>query len=163
MKYKILKPIIIILLILSVSVFLWNSFELFIAGFVRENYAITINDNNREKIASLLEKNTDCYEEIPPLDQAVKIEYIVLMHKDRITVHYADETTYVFFIKDAYKNPVTLYIKDEGCSVYFTSPESLEDIINACIPLALSVILVVLLIIGKRKGKENPGFVQSDF
>lgn len=145
MKYKGLKPIIIILLVLSVLAFLWNSIFLFLSGFIREHNAIKITDNNRTAVISLLKENVDCYEEVPNIEQAVKIEYLVLMHKDRITLYYSDETTYSFFIKDAYKNPFTLYIKNEGYNVYFKSSEFAADLVKAFISLALSIIFVIIL------------------
>ena len=146
LKTKHLRIITVLILIISIIFFLWSSFSLLISGFAREHNAIEINDNNIDKIIFLLEENINCYEEIPDIQQAVKIEYLVLMHKDEITVHYEDETTYNFFIKDAYQNPVILYIKNEGYNVYFNSLEFTVALIKIVISFSLSIVSTVVLL-----------------
>lgn len=140
------KIITVLVLVICIIFFLCSSFSLLISGFVRDHNAIEISDNNKDKIISLLEENINCYEEIPNIRQAVKMEYIVLMHKDEITVHYDDETTYNFFIKDAYQNPVTLYIKNEGYNVYFNSSKFIFALIKIVFSFLLSVASTVVLL-----------------
>lgn len=147
MKTKILKWIAILILILSTLFFLQSISGLLIAGFLREHHAIEINDDNRKTLVSLLEENISCYEEIPAIEQATRVEYLALMHKDKITFHYNDETTHTFFIHNAATNPFTLYIKNEGYNVYFKSSEFTSDFKKATIPFIIFLISLVPAII----------------
>ena len=125
-----------------------------LAGFTRECDTIIITDNNREKIVSLMERNVDCYKEIPDISRVKEIKHTVLMHKDELTVYYEDETTYNFFIDNAYNNPFILYIQNEGHNVYFKSSEFIVDLIKAIIPFIISVIVTIVLILKKRSNSN---------
>lgn len=122
---------------------------IFLAGFTRECDTIIITDNNREKIVSLMEENIDCYKEIPDINQAKEIEHTALMHKNELTIYYEDETTYNFFIDNAYNNPFISYIQNEGHNAYFKSSEFVADLIKTIIPFIISVSITVFLILKK--------------
>lgn len=148
MKTKLLKFVVKLVMVLSIFIVLWNGFLLFIAGFVREHNGIELDDDNRKTIVSLMKENVDCYEQIPSIKKATKIEHLALMHKDEITVYYADGTTYSFFIKNY---ELILYIRNEGYNVYFKSHEFVIDLVKVCIPLTLFLICMVIL--GRKKLK----------
>lgn len=103
MKLKYIKIITIFILVLSILIFVQNCFMFLVAGFGRKHDAVFIDDNNRNNIITLLEENTENFEEIPDIQRAVKIEYLALIHKDEVTIHYEDETTFIFNIKDTLK------------------------------------------------------------
>ena len=150
MKDKIFKTT-VLLLIISILFFLSNAFILLISGFAREHNAIDINNNNRETVISLFEENIDYHEQVPDINKVTKIEHLVLLHDDKITVYYQDGTTYDFLINYGYKNPFTLYIKNEGYSVYFNSSEFVIHLIKVIVPFILSVVFVVVLLKRKKK------------
>lgn len=139
------------ILFFAVIFFLLNSLPLFIAGFVRVHNAIEVSDANRENIGYLLDLNSEHYEDMPDIATAVKAEYLVLMHKDEVTITYDDETTFRFFIKDAYENPLTQYIKENGYVVYFKSSEFAVDAVKVGIPLLICIISTVFLIMSEPK------------
>lgn len=140
--------------VLSLMFFLWNSLIFCISGFLREHNAIEVSDVNREDIEYLLSLNSDLYEDMPDIANAVKAEYLVLMHKDKVTITYDDETDFRFFIKDAYKNPLTQYIKENGYVVYFRSSEFIGDAVRMGVPLIIGTISTVFLIKSKPKSAK---------
>lgn len=141
-------------LVFSVMFFLWNSLDFCISGFMREHSAIEVSDANREDIEYLLSLNSGSYEDMPDIANAVKAEYLVLMHKDEVTITYNDETDFRFFIKDAYKNPLTQYIKENGYVVYFRSSEFIGDVVRMGVPLLIGIIIIVFLIKSKPKSSK---------
>ena len=151
----------IVLAIAAVSL-LWRGLLIGIAGFVRENNAVVITDSNREHIDSLLRKDIDLnkerdynYEEIPPISEAIEIEYLVSLHKNEITIHYNDGSTCRLFVT----YPATYlvdYIKAEGYNVYFRSSEFVGHLIDAAIPLSFVIISIVAIIVCSKKIQTNP-------
>ena len=73
--------------------------DLYVAGFLREEKAVEINDTNREAFAFLLSENVEGYEEIPDIADAVKIKHLALLYKGEVTIYYKDQTDYRFFLK----------------------------------------------------------------
>ncbi len=151
----------IVLAIAAVSL-LWHGLLIGIAGFGRENNAVVITDSNREHIDSLLRKDIALnkyrdynYEEIPPISEAIEIEYLVLLHKNEITIHYSDGSTYRLFV--TYPTTYLMdYIRAEGYNIYFNGPEFIEDLIQAATPLSFAVISIVVIIICSRKMQATP-------
>lgn len=151
----------IVLAIAAVSL-LWRGLAIGLSGFVRENNAVKITDSNREHIDSLLRKDIDVnkhrdynYDEIPPISEAIEIEYLVLLYKNEITIHYNDGSTC-----DLYVNyPATYivdYIRAEGYNVYFRSTEFVGHLIDAAIPLSFVIISIVAIIVCSKKMQANP-------
>ena len=151
----------IVLAIAAVSL-LWRGLLIGFAGFGRENNAVKITDSNREHIDSLLRKDIDLhkgrdysYDEIPPISEAIEIEYLVSPHDNEITIHYNDGSTC-----DLYVNyPATYlvdYIRAEGYNVYFRSTEFVGHLIDAAIPLSFVIVSIVAIIVCSKKMQSNP-------
>ncbi len=135
----------ILLLVVSVLFFLWNSFLLCLKGFVRDNTMVEITDNNRKEIVSLIEKRSALCEELPNIDQIEKIEHLALMHKDQITVYEKDGTRYDLYT-NRYDDPLIIYIQKEGYNIYFRRLELIPDLMKIIFWFVASIVLAVPLI-----------------
>lgn len=163
MKSRYTNAIITIALTLSVLSFIWNCTVLDICINEREHNALEITDENRETVKSLLYGNIEDSENIPDMANATQIEYLVLMHKDEITISYGDTNQYRFFIRDAYKNPLTQYIKNEGYKIYLHSPEFTADLAKAVVTGALSCVFIIILVKRKRKITRYKSGTEEDY
>lgn len=145
MKNRHIKLTAIIILIFSIIVFLWNGFLLFL-GCISENREIEINDYNFMTIDEILYQSIASYDEIPDISNATKIEYIMLMHKDKVTIYYEDKTEHIFFIVNGYENLFTQYMKENGSILYFKSPEFIFDLVKVVASFSILIVCIVILI-----------------
>ena len=141
-----LRVLALVVLIWSILFLLHYGFEFLLCGFVRDHSAIEIDGNNRSVVDSLVHGSMKNDEEMPDIENAVKIEHLSLMHKDEITITYNDETTFRFFIKNRYRHPLILYIKENGYIVYFRSAEFFWLVVKAGIFFSLCIASAVFLI-----------------
>lgn len=133
-------PVAVFIMTLSTISFLPNAFIFFLSGFVREHNAIDINSENRPIIEALLPNDE---ENIPEFANAVKVDYLVLMHKHKTTISYEDGSEFVMYSGD--KTPLIFYIKQEGYSLYFRSMEFVEHIIGLAIPTGVTALCIIVL------------------
>ena len=145
MKTVRFRILMILLLVVSILFFLWNSLLLLSKGFARENEMIEITDDNRKEIASLIEEKSALREKLPNIDQIEKIEHLALMHKDQITVYEKDGTTYDLYT-NLYNDPLIVYIQKEGYNIYFRSSELIPDLVKIIFWFVVSIVLAVPLI-----------------
>lgn len=145
MKTVCFRILVILLLVVSILFFLWNSLLFLKKGFARENEMIEITDDNRKEIASLIEEKSALREKLPNIDQIEKIEHLSLMHKDQITVYEKDGTTYDLYT-NLYHDPLIVYIQKEGYNIYFRSAEWIPDLMKTIFWFVVSIVLAVPLI-----------------
>ncbi|MBQ9122720.1 MAG: hypothetical protein IJY10_04415 [Lachnospiraceae bacterium] len=159
MNAKYIKALAVVVIIVSILIFLWNSFFLYVAGFVRECDRIKINDSNRQQIVSLIKETMislleekkysleyiEYYEKMPNLNQAIEIERFKRFRDVEITVYYEDGTRYYINLDNSEDNRLCLLIRSEGYNVYFRSLEFAQDLIKILIPVLLIVISVVVI------------------
>ena len=159
MNAKYIKALAVVVIIVSILVFLWNSFLLYIAGFVRECDRIKITDSNRQQIVSLIKETMislleekkysleyiEYYDKMPNLNQAIEIERFRRFRDVEITVYYEDGTRYYIDLDNWEDNRLCLLIRSEGYNVYFRSLEFAQDLIKILIPVLLIVISVVVI------------------
>ena len=144
MKKRHMNVIAIIIIILSTIVFLWKAFFIWL-GSESGNRDIQVTNYNIGTINSIMSESCDFYEEIPDISNATRIEYNMLMHKDRVTIYYEDETEYVFIIRNGYENKFTQYMRENGSILYFKSSEFVFDLVE--IFVSFSAIIVCLIIL----------------
>ena len=120
-----------------------------IVGVMKENHAIEIDDENKEQVIILLQKSVDVNDEIININNIVKIEYLVLMHNNEVTVYYEDDTTDRFFNKDV-NDPLFSYIKENGYNMYFESSGFYTHMANIVISFSLCIVSIIALF-KKRK------------
>lgn len=159
MKVKYIKALAIVVIIVSILVFLWNGFWLYISGFVRECDRIKITDSNRQQIVSLVKETMislleekkysleyiEYYEKMPNLNQAKEIERFKRFRDVEITVYYEDGAWYSIVLDNSEDNRLCLLIRSEGYNVYFRSMEFAQDLIKILVPVLLIVISVVVI------------------
>ena len=142
--------IIIIIIILSTIVFLWKVFLIWL-GSESGNRDIQVTNYNIGTINSIMSESCDFYEEIPDISNATRIEYNMLMHKDRVTIYYEDETEYVFIIRNGYENEFTQYMRENGSILYFKSSEFVFDLVEIFVSFSAIIVCLIILIRNKHR------------
>ena len=152
MKNGYLKLLSIIIVILSIPVFLWNSFMM-ILGIESEHRDLQINDYNRETIDKILSRSIDTYSEIPDISNATKIEYSMLMDEDRGTIYYEDKSVHMFYIERSSfgDNLFIKYMKENGSNFYFRSSDFIIHLVKVIITFSILVVFIVISVRKKLK------------
>jgi len=141
-----------IVLIISAALSLWNVGAIFAAS-EESSYAVDITDENREKIASLIEdanKRIYNYNDLPGLDKATKIRHINNFLDDEFEISFEYGTTYRFSV-DGTIYPLGQYIHDEGYNVYLRSPDYTRDRIILASSLSVTIISAAVLAVSIKK------------
>ena len=126
------------------SFFIW-------LGSESGNRDIQVTNYNIGTINSIMSESCDFYEEIPDISNATRIEYNMLMHKDRVTIYYEDETEYVFIIKNGYENSFTQYMRENGSILYFKSSEFVFDLVEIFVSFSAIIVCFIILIRNKHR------------
>ena len=150
MKKRHMNVIAIIIIILSTIVFLWKAFFIWL-GSESVNRDIQVTNYNIGTINSIMSESCDFYEEIPDISNATRIEYNMLMHKDRVTIYYEDETEYVFIIRNGYENEFTQYMRENGSILYFKSSEFVFDLVKIFVSFSAIIVCLIILIRNKHR------------
>ncbi len=167
-EIKYIRVLTILGLIIAILFFLSGSVGIWMTAVFRECDRIVVTDDNREKMASMLEETIDSNKQwvpaladagfkMPDMNRAKEIESHVGWHDLTITVFYEDGTEYPIYIKTG--TPLTSLIQNEGYNVYFRNWEFFRDLIKVIIPLIVIVVAIVLIrkintILIRRKWRE---------
>ena len=144
---KKLKIAIVIIMVLSIVNFILSAIVIVVSGTGRENYAINLTDENVKSIENIIGTVAD---KSVLSDNAVKVEYIALMHKDAITVYYDDESEQTLCIDSLQGKDLSLYFKENGYNVYFNRLEFVADLAKGVLSFLFFIWCVIFYMIFKK-------------
>lgn len=152
---------VVIVLIISLVLLLGSSFDLILKGFARQNFAVEINDENREYIESQLKYwvAVENKKEVPDMQDAVLISYLVSFDDYVFKVEFNDGRVYETIIGTHFPEKFMDFIKSEGYNCYFHSSEFLRDFVTFALCGTAVILCNVYLIrqIKRRKNKTRNG------
>lgn len=156
-EIKYIKVLAILGLIIAILFFLSGSVNIWMKGVLRESDRIRVTDDNREKIASLMEETIASLDKawggdllkggykIPDVSRAKEIDCSAGWHDYQIIIYYEDGTEHLFSTRGG--EPLILHIQNEGYkyNAYFRSAEFVQDLIKTIIPLIIIVVAIILI------------------
>lgn len=147
-----LRAFAVVLLSFSVLFFMCNGILLVLIGFLTsDQIALDLNADNRPAVAPLVCESIKNGEEMPGIEHAVRIEYVPLLHKDKVTIFYNDGADFCFYIKDR-GTPLVLYMRENGYRFFYRSTKFFVLVAKTAVPAALFVASIFFL----KKTKPKP-------
>ena len=142
---------VVIVLIISLVLLLGSSFDLFLEWDL-SGYTADINNGNVEYIESQLKywADKENRDEVPDMQDAVRISYLVFFDDYEFKVEFIDEREYTLLINAHWPEELLSYIKSEGYNSYLHSDEFIAD---AVLP-TFSACVFVLCIVYRKKLKK---------
>ena len=140
----------VILMLACTAIIIWGLFEILLSLGPR---TVEVNDSNRQELGRIISEYTDD-DGNELLNDALTVEWLPLMHKDRIRITYDGDEYYQFFIRGVQGFDLFDYIKENGTIDYFKSSEFAVNMIkmSACFIL---IVLSVIFIVKQRKIQED--------
>lgn len=157
MKKTAVRILVIFVLIVSVLLFLTGCIPVLLAGGVREENALDINDENREYIESQLKywAEVEDRDEVPDMQDAVRISYLVKFDDYYFKVEFNDQREYTLIINCHFPREFMRYIKSEGYNCYFHSDEFIADAVLPAISGSVAGLCIAYLVKHRRTSEES--------